>query len=110
MSPFTPGRRWRPPYSPSASEPRFQALREHKKINAVAQFFQTNLVYDVGRVEIWLNELARRQVLDKVFILLGITLLKALRMTRYIHGEVPGAQIPDAVLRRMEAAEAAGNP
>ena len=34
--------------SPFASEPRFQALREHKKVNAGAQFFQTNLVFDVA--------------------------------------------------------------
>ena len=37
--------------SPFASEPRFQALREHKKVNAGAQFFQTNLVYDVAHLE-----------------------------------------------------------
>ena len=30
-------------------------------------------------------------------------------MTRYMRQEVPGVQIPDAVLRRMEAADAAGN-
>ena len=31
--------------SPFASKPEFQALREHKKVNAGAQFFQTNLVF-----------------------------------------------------------------
>ncbi len=48
--------------SPFASEPKFQALREQKKVNAGAQFFQTNLVYDVAHMEIWLNELAKRGV------------------------------------------------
>ncbi len=42
--------------SPFASEPRFQALREQKKMNAGAQFFQTNVVYDAERLE----ELAQR--------------------------------------------------
>ena len=46
--------------SPFASEPKFQAIREQKKVNAGAQFFQTNLVYDIDRMEIWLNELAKR--------------------------------------------------
>ena len=32
--------------SPFASKPEYQAMREHKKINAGAQFLQTNLVYD----------------------------------------------------------------
>jgi methylenetetrahydrofolate reductase (NADH) len=95
--------------SPFASEPRFQALREHKKVNAGAQFFQTNLVYDVDHLEVWLNELAKRNILDKVFILIGITPLKTLKMGRYMQDEVPGVSIPDSLLKRMESAEKAGN-
>lgn len=90
--------------SPFASEPHFQAIREHKKINAGAQFFQTNLVYDPDGLEIWLNELAKRDVLDKVYILIGITPLKSLGMARYMHREVPGVFIPEHILRRLEKA------
>jgi methylenetetrahydrofolate reductase (NADPH) len=94
--------------SPYASEPKFQAIREQKKVNAGAQFFQTNLVYDVDRMEIWLNELAKRMILDKVFILVGITPLKSLKMARYMT-EVPGVYVPESILKRMEIADAAGN-
>jgi methylenetetrahydrofolate reductase (NADPH) len=95
--------------SPFASEPKFQALREHKKVNAGAQFFQTNLVYDVTHLEIWLNEIAKRGILDKVFILIGITPLKTLKMAQYMNDEVPGVSIPDVLMKRMAAAEKAGN-
>ena len=95
--------------SPFASEPKFQALREHKKVNAGAQFFQTNLVYDAGHMEIWLNELAKRGILDKVYILIGITPLKTLKMATYMNNEVPGVFIPEALMKRMEAADKAGN-
>ena len=95
--------------SPFASDVRFQALREHKKVNAGAQFFQTNLVFDADKMEIWLNELAKRKVLDKVYILIGITPLKTLKMATYMNNEVPGVFIPDVLLKRMESAEAAGN-
>jgi methylenetetrahydrofolate reductase (NADPH) len=94
--------------SPFASEPKFQAIREQKKVNAGAQFFQTNLVYDVDRMEIWLNELAKRNILDKVFIMVGITPLKSFKMTRQMK-EVPGVYIPEVVLKRMEAADTIGN-
>jgi len=90
--------------APFASEPRFQAIREHKKVNAGAQFFQTNLVYDPDGLEVWLNELAKRNILDKVYILIGITPLKNLRMAQYMHQEVPGVFIPEALLKRMERA------
>jgi methylenetetrahydrofolate reductase (NADPH) len=95
--------------SPFASEPKFQALRENKKINAGAQFFQTNLVYDLAHMEIWLNELAKRNILDKVYILIGITPLKTLKMAKYMNDEVPGVFIPEVLMKRMEAAEKAGN-
>jgi 5,10-methylenetetrahydrofolate reductase len=96
--------------SPFASEPKFQAVREHKKVNAGAQFFQTNLIYDGDRLEIWLNELAKRNILDKVYILIGITPLKTLKMALHMSNEVPGVVVPGSVLKRMETAEAAGNP
>jgi methylenetetrahydrofolate reductase (NADPH) len=94
--------------SPFASAPKFQAMREHKKVNAGAQFFQTNLVYDIESMEIWLNELAKRNILDKVYIMVGITPLKSLKMARYMT-EMPGVCVPEPILKRMEAADAAGN-
>jgi methylenetetrahydrofolate reductase (NADPH) len=90
--------------SPFASEPRFQAIREHKKINAGAQFFQpiwssTRTGWKSG----W-KELAKRNILDKVFILIGITPLKSLKMAQFMNNEVPGVTIPEPLLRRLEAA------
>jgi methylenetetrahydrofolate reductase (NADPH) len=90
--------------SPYASEPKFQAIREHKKVNAGAQFFQTNLVYDPDGLEIWLNELAKRDIMDKVYILVGITPLKSLKVAHYMNNEVPGVTIPDRLIKRMEQA------
>jgi len=90
--------------SPFASDPRFQAIREHKKVNAGAQFFQTNLVFDPDRLEIWLEALAKRDILDKVYILIGITPLKSLKMAEYMHNEVPGVTIPDPYIKRLRAA------
>ena len=90
--------------SPFASNPKFQALREHKKVNAGAQFFQTNLVYDPDRLEIWLNEIARRGILDQVYIMIGITPLKSAKMAHYMT-QLPGIHIPDEIVERMDHAE-----
>ncbi|NDJ74796.1 MAG: hypothetical protein GYB65_00940 [Chloroflexi bacterium] len=90
--------------SPFASRPEFQALREHKKINAGAQFFQTNLVFDPDGLDVWLNELAKRDVLDKVYILVGITPVKSLKMAQYMDRDVPGVSIPQPLLKRLEDA------
>ncbi|MBM3123532.1 MAG: hypothetical protein FJZ87_00495 [Chloroflexi bacterium] len=94
--------------SPFASDPKFQALREQKKVNAGAQFFQTNLVYDPDRMEIWLNEIAKRDILGKAFIMIGLTPLKSYKMTVYMN-QVPGVYVPESIIKRMEAADKAGN-
>ncbi len=90
--------------SPFASEPKFQAIREHKKINAGAQFFQTNLVYDADGLEVWLERLAKRNILDKVYVLVGITPLKSYKMASFMHNDVPGVFVPDKILNRLEKA------
>ena len=94
--------------SPFASNPKFQALREQKKVNAGAQFFQTNLVFDYHGLEEWLNEIAKRNILDKVYILIGISPLKTLKMARYMSNEVPGVIIPKDIITRLENAEVKG--
>jgi methylenetetrahydrofolate reductase (NADPH) len=94
--------------SPFASEPRFQAIREHKKVDAGAQFFQTNIIFDVERMDEWLHALAQRNILDKVYILAGITPLKSYKMTVYMHENIPGVYVPDQILKRMRAAAEKG--
>lgn len=93
--------------APFASDPKFQAIREHKKVNAGAQFFQTNLVFDPDRMEIWLNELAKRNILEKVYILIGITPLKSAKMAHYMT-QVPGVVVPKHILDRMDHATEKG--
>jgi methylenetetrahydrofolate reductase (NADPH) len=90
--------------APCSATPRMQAIRDHKKINAGAQFFQTNLVFDTDALDRWLTELDGRGLLDKVFILAGIMPLKNIKTARYLHEKVPGVSIPDTVMTRMERA------
>jgi methylenetetrahydrofolate reductase (NADPH) len=90
--------------SPFASEPEFQAIREHKKVNAGAQFFQTNLVFDPDRLDMWLEQLDKRDILNKVFILVGITPLKSYKMAEYLNCNVPGVTVPDNIMKRMAKA------
>ena len=94
--------------SPFSSNVKFQALREQKKVNAGAQFFQTNLIFDVDGMEAWLNELAKRNVLDKVYILAGITPIRSLKMAQKL-AEIPGVYLPQNIMQRIETAHQAGN-
>jgi len=90
--------------SPFASEPEYQAIREHKKVNAGAQFLQTNLVFETERLNTWLEKLDKRNILDKVFILVGIAPIRSLKIAQHLHNEIPGVSIPENIMKRIEAA------
>jgi len=90
--------------SPLSSDPVLQAVRDHKKVNAGAQFFQTNIVFDPRGIELWLGELDKRNILSRVFILIGVAPLKSFKVARYLHDKVPGVFLPENILRRMERA------
>ncbi|HSK10946.1 MAG TPA: methylenetetrahydrofolate reductase C-terminal domain-containing protein, partial [Vicinamibacterales bacterium] len=65
--------------SPCASTPRTQAQRELKKAHAGAQFFQSNLVYDVDAFEQYLEGLDKAGVLARAPFLAGITPVRSAR-------------------------------
>ncbi|HPT21408.1 MAG TPA: methylenetetrahydrofolate reductase C-terminal domain-containing protein [Bacteroidales bacterium] len=90
--------------SPFASDPVLQAIKDHKKINAGAQFLQTNIIFEPEKLDFWLEQLDKRGVLNKVYILVGVTPLKSLKMARHLNSEVPGVRIPEIIMKRMEKA------
>ncbi len=90
--------------SPFASDPELQAIKDHKKVNAGAQFFQTNLIFEPEKLDMWLEQLYKRNILDKVYILIGIAPLKSLKVAEYISTKVPGVRVPEKILKRMEKA------
>ncbi len=90
--------------SPHAAIPRYEAIREEKKVNAGAQFLQTQPIFDYNRFLEWLEAVDKRNILDKVYILAGITPLKSPRMTFHLAEEVPGVVIPQNFIKRMNEA------
>jgi methylenetetrahydrofolate reductase (NADPH) len=90
--------------APFAQKPDMQALRIRKKINAGAQFIQTNLVFDPDSLDPWLEQLDKEGLLDKVYILVGITPLRSMRLAHYLNDHIPGVTIPGEILKRLTSA------
>jgi len=90
--------------SPFGAPPKFEAIRMHKKVNAGAQFVQTQPVFDHSRFLEWLEALDQRNLLDKVYILAGIIPLKSAKAAHFMAEEVAGVYIPPEIVRRMDAA------
>jgi methylenetetrahydrofolate reductase (NADPH) len=88
--------------SPNDLIPEHEARRLEKKINAGAQFIQTQLVYDIDRLERWLEALENRNLVSKAHILVGIGPLRSVRVARYLLEHIPDVVIPEWVVDRLE--------
>jgi methylenetetrahydrofolate reductase (NADPH) len=73
-----------------------------KKIEAGAQFIQTQCIYNLSRFREWLRMAREEGLTKKTYILGGVTPLKSARMAKYMAENVAGMDIPDEVIKRLE--------
>jgi methylenetetrahydrofolate reductase (NADPH) len=76
--------------------------RFEKKIEAGAQFFQSQLITDFEKLEKFMDQIASRY--NKP-ILAGIFLLKSAKNAQFINRVVPGVNIPDHIIERLAKAK-----
>ena len=87
--------------SPNSSTPLIQAIREEKKVNAGAQFLQTNLIFDYERFIDYMEALERRDVTTRAPLLAGISPIRSVKAARFMN-TIPGVRVPEAYIKRME--------
>jgi methylenetetrahydrofolate reductase (NADPH) len=90
--------------SPFGAPAKYEAIRAEKKVNAGAQFIQTQPVFDYERFTDWLEALDKRGLLGKVYILAGLIPLKSARAAHFMADDVPGVVIPSEIVKRMDEA------
>lgn len=89
--------------NPFADPEELQLIRLHKKINAGAQFIQTQAIYDVERFSRWMEKVRAAGLHKRVYIMAGILVnksLKSIEMTQ----KVAGMDVPDSFAERMRKA------
>jgi len=74
--------------------------RMRTKLEAGAEFLQTQAVYDVAGFE----RFVRRVEPLSPRLIAGIILLKSADMGRYMNENIPGIHVPEALIREMEGA------
>lgn len=75
-----------------------------KKVEAGADFIQTNYIFDVPTFARFMARVRDLGLDRRVFILAGVGPLASARAARWMRSNVPGVHIPDAVIARMERA------
>lgn len=75
-----------------------------KKVEAGADFIQTNYIYDMPLFEKFMNRVRDLGLDKRVFILAGVGPIASARAARWMRSNVPGIHIPDSVIERIEKA------
>lgn len=90
-NPFMPPLDWRP-------------VRLAKKIEAGANFIQTQYCFDVPRLHQFMARVRDLGLHRKAYILIGVGPLRSARAAEYMRNKVPGVWIPDEVVERLRKA------
>ncbi|MEL6495858.1 MAG: methylenetetrahydrofolate reductase [Cyanobacteria bacterium J06623_7] len=72
--------------------------RYEKKLEAGAQFFQSQMITDFDKLDKFMTQIA--SISDKP-VLAGIFLLKSAKNASFINKYVPGVNIPDTIIERL---------
>ncbi len=84
-----------PPYD-------FRPYRLAKKVEAGADFIQTQYCYDVPRLREFMARVRDLGVHEKVFILIGVGPVRSAKSAEWMRANVPGVWIPDDVIDRLK--------
>ena len=92
--------------TPGADPVEMQLIKMERKIEAGAQFFQTQAIYDPAVFENFMKEASKY----KVPVLCGIVLIKSAGMAKYMNNFVPGVQVPDEMIKPLSEAAKEDRP
>ena len=91
--------------NPFAEPFEWRVFRLAKKIQAGADFIQTQCVFNMERMREWIKQANDMGLTDKVYILPGVTPMKSIGMAKYMKNKVPGMDVPDEIIKRLQGVE-----
>lgn len=90
--------------NPFADPVEYRIYRLANKIDAGADFIQTQCIYNMPRFREFMKKAVDMGLTEKCYILAGVTPMKSARMAKYMAKFVPGMDVPEALIKRIEDA------
>lgn len=90
--------------NPFADPFEFRVHRLATKIAAGADFIQTQCIYNTEKFREFMKMAVDMGLHEKCYILAGITPMKSVGMARYMSKSVPGMDVPDPLIKRLQGA------
>lgn len=97
-------------FTPGGEPLEFRPYRLKKKVDAGADFIQTQGIYDIEQFKAQMEIVRKLGVHERTAILGGIIVPRSAMMLKYMDASVAGVNVPKALIERMgKAKEAAGD-
>jgi len=80
----------------------YRPVRLGKKVEAGAEFIQTQIVFNVPRMKQFMARAHDLGLLEEVFVLAGDFIPRSARGARYLRDQVPGVDVPEEIIDRLE--------
>jgi methylenetetrahydrofolate reductase (NADPH) len=90
--------------NPFADPTEFRVYRLATKIDAGADFIQTQCIYNMPRFREFMKRAVDMGLTEKAYILAGVTPMKSAGMAKYMAKSVPGMDVPNELIKRIEGA------
>lgn len=91
--------------NPFAEPFEWRVDRLAKKIEAGADFIQTQCIYNMERFREFIHVANEEGLTENVYILAGVTPMKSIGMARYMQKKVPGMDVPEEIIDRLKGVE-----
>lgn len=91
--------------NPFAEPFEWRVHRLAKKVEAGADFIQTQCIYNMDKMRKWVQQANDMGLTEKTYILAGVTPMKSLGMARYMKSKVPGMDVPDDIIKRLQGVD-----
>jgi methylenetetrahydrofolate reductase (NADPH) len=90
--------------NPFAEPYDYRPYRLAKKIEAGVDFIQTQCIYNMKRFRDFIHQANDMGLGEKCYILAGVTPMKSVGMAKYMKSKVPGMDVPDEIITRLQSA------
>jgi len=88
--------------NPFADPFEWRVHRLAKKVKAGVDFIQTQCIYNMPKWREFVRQANDMGLTEKVFLLAGVTPMKSLGMAKYMKSKVPGMDVPDEIIGRLQ--------
>jgi methylenetetrahydrofolate reductase (NADPH) len=83
----------------------YRIYRLANKIDAGADFIQTQCIYNMPRFRDFMKKAVDMGLAEKTYILAGVTPMKSAGMANYMAKFVPGMDVPEDLIKRLKGVE-----